>query len=94
MANQLSRGNDAGQGASLNARPAADEGDRSRTDPKLSLAGGRYRAPISNTIVFSSITLACPDPATLAAFYAEVTGDEVTFVHKKESASVRCEGAA
>lgn len=31
---------------------------------------------------FSSITLACPNPGRLAAFYAEITGGEVTFVHE------------
>lgn len=41
---------------------------------------------------FSSITLACPDPGRLAAFYAEITGGEVTFVHKNVWASMRCEG--
>lgn len=44
-------------------------------------------------IRFSSITIACPDPARLAAFYAAVTGGEVTFVHKNEWATMRCEGA-
>lgn len=38
------------------------------------------------------MTLACPDPGELASFYAEVTGGEVTFVHNKEWASMRCEG--
>lgn len=31
---------------------------------------------------FSSVTLACPDPGRLAGFYADITGGEVTFVHK------------
>ena len=42
---------------------------------------------------FSSITLASPDPGRLAAFYADITGGEVTFVHEIEWASMRCEGA-
>lgn len=41
---------------------------------------------------FSSVTLACPNPGRLAAFYAEITGGEVVFVHEKEWASVRCDG--
>lgn len=41
----------------------------------------------------SSITLACPDPGRLAAFYAAITGSEVTFVHQTEWATMRCEGA-
>ncbi len=41
---------------------------------------------------FSSITLACPNPGRLAAFYAEITGGEVTFVHESEWASMGCEG--
>lgn len=48
---------------------------------------------MSSAIGFSSITLACPEPAGLAAFYAEVTGGEVTFVHNEDWASMRCEGA-
>lgn len=48
---------------------------------------------MSSAIRFSSVTLACPDPAGLAAFYADVTGGEVTFVHKEEWASMRTEGA-
>ncbi|HXH77462.1 MAG TPA: VOC family protein [Nocardioides sp.] len=47
---------------------------------------------MSNAIRFSSVTLACPDPAGLASFYADVTGGEVTFVHHMEWASMRCEG--
>jgi catechol 2,3-dioxygenase-like lactoylglutathione lyase family enzyme len=46
-----------------------------------------------DAIRFSSVTLACPDPARLAAFYADVTGGEVTFVHNMEWASMRCKGA-
>ncbi|MGC1207720.1 MAG: VOC family protein [Ornithinimicrobium sp.] len=42
---------------------------------------------------FSSITLACPDPGRLAAFYADITGGEVTFVHRDEWASMQCDGA-
>ena len=48
---------------------------------------------MSGAIRFSSVTLACPDPAELASFYANVTGGEVTFVHNTEWASMRCEGA-
>lgn len=47
---------------------------------------------MSSAIRFSSVTLACPDPARLASFYADVTGGEVTFVHNMEWASMRCEG--
>jgi catechol 2,3-dioxygenase-like lactoylglutathione lyase family enzyme len=48
---------------------------------------------MSTAIRFSSVTVACPDPAELASFYAEITGGEVTFVHNEEWASMRCEGA-
>lgn len=41
---------------------------------------------------FSSVTVACPDPGRLAAFYADITGGNVTFVHGTEWASMRCEG--
>lgn len=43
---------------------------------------------------FSSVPLACPDPGRLAGFYAEITGGEVTFVHKNEWASMQCEAGA
>ena len=48
---------------------------------------------MSSGIRFSSVTLACPHPAALASFYADITGGEVTFVHRDEWASVRCDGA-
>lgn len=48
---------------------------------------------MSDAIRFSSVTLACPDPAGLASFYADVTGGQVTFVHNMEWASMRCDGA-
>jgi catechol-2,3-dioxygenase len=48
---------------------------------------------MSDAIRFSSVTLACPDPAGLASFYADVTGGQVTFVHNREWASMRCDGA-
>ena len=34
--------------------------------------------------------MACPNPGELAAFYARLTGGEVTFVHESEWATVRC----
>lgn len=48
---------------------------------------------MSDVIRYSSTTLACPDPAALAAFYADITGGEVTFVHDREWATMRSEGA-
>ncbi len=48
---------------------------------------------MSDGIRYSSTTLACPDPAGLAAFYADITGGEVTFAHEEEWATMRCEGA-
>ena len=48
---------------------------------------------MSNAIRYSSTTMACPAPAALAAFYASITGGEVTFVHKDEWATMTCEGA-
>ena len=53
-------------------------------------------AAASNTMPIRcaiSTTLACPDPAALAAFYADLTDGEVTFVHEDEWATMRCEGA-
>lgn len=47
---------------------------------------------MSAVIRYSSTTLACPDPAALAAFYADITDGEVTFVHEKEWAAMRCDG--
>ncbi|KGJ72946.1 hypothetical protein GY21_12030 [Cryobacterium roopkundense] len=44
-------------------------------------------------IRYTSTTSACPDPAALAAFYADLTDGEVTFVHEDEWATMRCEGA-
>ena len=35
----------------------------------------------------------CPEPAALAAFYANITGGEVTFSHEDEWATMCCEGA-
>jgi hypothetical protein len=48
---------------------------------------------MSDVIRYSSMTLACPDPAALAAFYADISGGEVTFVHDREWAAMRGEGA-
>ncbi len=48
---------------------------------------------MTERIRFSSVTIACPKPAELAAFYADITGGEVTFVHDDEWASLRCAGA-
>ncbi len=48
---------------------------------------------MSSMVRFSSVTLTCPDPGRLAAFYADITGGEVTFIHKTEWASMRCVGA-
>ncbi|WP_147919181.1 VOC family protein [Ruania zhangjianzhongii] len=47
---------------------------------------------MSDAIGYSSTTLACPDPAALAAFYADLTGGTVTFAYHDEWASVSCEG--
>lgn len=47
---------------------------------------------MSGGIRYSSTTLACPDPAVLAAFYADLTDGEVTFVHGNEWATMCCEG--
>lgn len=47
---------------------------------------------MSSEIRYSSTTLACPDPAALAAFYADLTDGEVTFVHESEWATMRSEG--
>lgn len=47
---------------------------------------------MSDKVCFSSVTMACPNPAELAAFYAGLTGGEVTFVHGSEWATVRCDG--
>ncbi len=52
-----------------------------------------YGERMSSAIRFSSVTLACPDPGGLAAFYADVMGGEVTFVHNEEWASMPSEGA-
>ena len=48
---------------------------------------------MSSGIRYSSTTLACPDPAALAAFYADLTDGEVTFVHEDEWAAMRSVGA-
>ena len=48
---------------------------------------------MSTGIRYSSTTLACPAPGALAAFYATITGGEVTFVHEDEWATMCCEGA-
>jgi len=48
---------------------------------------------MSDKVRFSSVTMACPNPAELAAFYAGLTGGEVTFVHESEWATMRCDGA-
>ncbi|CAN5737982.1 VOC family protein [soil metagenome] len=48
---------------------------------------------MSDQVRFSSVTFACPNPAELAAFYADLTGGDVTFIHESEWASVRCPGA-
>ncbi|QCB92245.1 VOC family protein [Cellulomonas shaoxiangyii] len=47
---------------------------------------------MSERIRYSSTTLACPEPTVLAAFYADLTGGEVTFSHGEEWATVRCDG--
>ncbi|CAN5836676.1 hypothetical protein BH24ACT15_BH24ACT15_08870 [soil metagenome] len=39
---------------------------------------------MSDKVRFSSVTFASPNPAELAAFYADVTGGHVTFVHESE----------
>jgi len=36
---------------------------------------------VSDQISFSSVTVNAPDAATLAGFYAQITGGEVTFTH-------------
>lgn len=48
---------------------------------------------MSSLVRFGSVTLACPDPGRLAAFWADITDGEVTFVHETEWASMQCEGA-
>jgi Glyoxalase-like domain len=37
---------------------------------------------VSDSIKLSSVTLDCPDAGKLAAFYAEITGGEVTFLNE------------
>jgi catechol 2,3-dioxygenase-like lactoylglutathione lyase family enzyme len=37
---------------------------------------------VSDTIKLSSVTLNCPDAAKLAAFYADITGGNVTFANE------------
>lgn len=44
------------------------------------------------SIRFSSVTIACPNPEELGAFYADLTDGEVTFTHQNEWASLRCPG--
>jgi hypothetical protein len=37
---------------------------------------------MSDSIKLSSVTLDCPDAGNLAAFYADITGGKVTFLHE------------
>lgn len=37
---------------------------------------------MSDSIRLSGVTLDCPDPVKLAAFYAEVTGGQITFTNE------------
>jgi Glyoxalase-like domain len=46
---------------------------------------------MSDLISFCSVTLDCPDAGALAAFYAEITGGKITFLHDSW-ATVRCPG--
>ncbi len=38
---------------------------------------------MSDTIRLSSITVNCPDARSLAPFYADITGGEITFTHRE-----------
>ncbi len=51
-----------------------------------------YARRMADGIRFSSVTIACPRPSELAAFYADLTDGEVTFVHQDEWATMRCSG--
>lgn len=46
---------------------------------------------MSDSIKLSSVALDCPSAASLAAFYAEITGGKVTFA-EDDWATVRCPG--
>ena len=46
---------------------------------------------MSDSIKLSSVTLDCPDAGKLAAFYADITGGEVTFLNEAWS-TVDCPG--
>ena len=46
---------------------------------------------MSDSIKLSSVALDCPQAGELAAFYAEITGGKITFLHESR-ASVRCPG--
>jgi catechol 2,3-dioxygenase-like lactoylglutathione lyase family enzyme len=45
-------------------------------------AAGQGEGAVSDSIKLSSVTLDCPDAGKLAAFYAEITGGEVTFLNE------------
>jgi catechol 2,3-dioxygenase-like lactoylglutathione lyase family enzyme len=46
---------------------------------------------MTDSIKLSNVTLECPDAGRLAAFYAEITGGRITFLHDSW-ATVRCPG--